>query len=152
MTYYLNNYALKNELLGTSRNYLVFTPDGNLAAFFTLALTAIDCSMLSNRRKKRAFGDLPALSKRTHVEGYLLAQIARDDRYTHDDIDGKELIQEAECIIKEAAGLAGGRIISLDCKEKLVTYYGNFGFEPLYYDEEKDLHKLFRCLDAMTIG
>ena len=152
VTYYLNNYALKNELLGTSRNYLVLTPDKKLAAFFALALSAIDCSSISNRRKKRAFGDMPALSKRTHVEGYLLAQIARDDRYTHDDIDGKELVQEAERIIEQAANIAGGHIISLDCKEHLINYYKTCGYKALLYDEGKELHKLFKCLDEMVIN
>ena len=150
--HYLDNYALKNELLGTSRNYLIFAPDGNLAAFFTVALTAIDCSTLSNRRKRDAFGDMPALSKRTHVEGYLLTQVARDDRYSHEDIDGKELIQEAEKTIDAAAAIAGGHIISLDCKERLVSYYESCGYKTLFYDEEKELYKLFKCLDELSVA
>lgn len=36
----------------------------------------------------------------------------------------------------------------LDCKDEMVSYYNNFGYEEIYRDEWTGLHKMMKRLEA----
>ena len=91
-------------------------------------------------------GRVPGVQTANFFPGYLVAQLARDDRYTHDDFDASELLPFAEDVIAGAISVVGGRFSYIDCRDELVDYYRRQDYEPLYYDEGRDLHKLLKPL------
>ncbi len=76
--------------------------------------------------------------------GYLLAQLARSDAYTHDDFDCSRPLVFAEELIESSSEMVGGHIVHLDCKEGLDGYYEAHGYSKLYFDEATQLHKMMK--------
>ncbi|MCI8425048.1 MAG: hypothetical protein HFJ72_05230 [Adlercreutzia sp.] len=154
---FLQLYAIDNERLGASRSYLIadreaLDSDGTLrlVAFFTLAITSTDYSSVSNRAKRRILGDYPRVSREGHFPGYLLAQLARDDRFTRDDLDCSNLLSFAESIVDAAADAVGGNLLYLDCKEPLVGYYERFGYTALPHLTHDGFFKMFKSLSGIS--
>lgn len=151
---FLHRYAIRNETTGATRTYLAVDAaalsHGELAvvAFFSLAITAADYSAFGAEERREVLGPVPRLSTATHFPGYLLAQLARDDRYTHADCDCMQLVVRAERMLARANAIAGGGLVYLDCREGLVGYYAAQGYEPLAYDPATGLHKLFKPIAA----
>lgn len=141
---FLKNYAIANECIGASRSYLYIDYEAlkndsfTLLAFFTIAITATDYSKISKRKRRVILGNYPRVSKEDHFPGFLLAQLARDDRYTKEDFDCSNLLGIAEEMIQEAANSIGGNAIYLDCVEDLIGYYQRFGYELLPEEPEED--------------
>ena len=100
---FLSQYSIANEKSGSCRTYLVLNADRlqecnelDIVAFFTLAITATDYSAVSIENRKSILGNIRGINKNTYFPGYLLAQLARNDAYTHDDFDCVLLVAEAE--------------------------------------------------------
>ena len=151
VTYYLKMHAMHNEVNGASRAYLVLDDDvepgedPRFVAFFALAVTVTDFSEVDEATRKDVMGTVPGWRSSDHFAGYLLAQLARDDRCTHDDFDAAELILAAENFVEASVETVGGRVLYLDCKEQLVGYYERQGYGILYRDDDKGLYKMFKC-------
>lgn len=152
VSYFLKAHALQNEETGASRTYLVLDSDAldasklTLVAFFTLAITVTDYSKVSHERRKNLLGSVPGVNTSCYFPGYLVAQLARDDRYTHEDFDASRLLPLAEDLMRSSVRTVGGRLAYIDCKDELVDYYGRQSYEELYYDDSKGLHKLVKSL------
>jgi hypothetical protein len=120
---FARNHAIFYEVKGYGRTYLVFdtTEDvadsiPGIAAFFTLALTATDYSGISRSKKEKVLGSKPGRNTFRSFAGILVGQLARDDRYGSDFINGETLLRECEAYIELGRRYLGGRIIYLDCK------------------------------------
>lgn len=148
---FLRKHAVNNELNGASRTYLALDFEAMtqgrivIVAFFTLAIAVTDYTGISAERRLEIMGHVPGIESNSYFPGYLLAQLARDDRYTRDDFNCLDLVALAEEYISEAIGYVGGRVIYLDCKKPLVSYYERQGYEVLCYDSERGLHKMLKC-------
>lgn len=151
---FLRRYAVVNERNGASRSYMAIDElafaDGRIrvVAFFTIAVTVADYSSVSNRRRRKIMGNVPYVGSKNHFPGYLLAQLARSDEYSHQDFDCSSLIVQAERLVKKAVETVGGQIIYLDCKRSLVLYYERQGYSVLHDSEnESGLLKMFKYLN-----
>ncbi|MDR3307529.1 MAG: hypothetical protein LBS58_01355 [Coriobacteriales bacterium] len=151
---FIRNKALGYEIKGFSRTYLVIdtavvTPGAAqlIAAFFTLAITATNYESISNSRKERVLGSKPGRNSFKAFPGLLVAQLARDDRYSSDFIDGEALLFECENFIELARKYVGGRTIYLDCKEQLVATYQKSGYRLLAdASSEEGYFKMYKVL------
>ena len=131
---FLKEFAIERELSHDVRTYAVVDKDDSdlsIVAFFAIGITIVE--------EKGHDGELPA---KEHTPVFLLSQIARDDRYGHDDLDGTELLDKAEELIRKASDLVGGRAIFLDCKKALLPYYQHRGYSFVMYDKGADLYRL----------
>ena len=149
---FLKAHAIQNEGTGASRTYLALSSDGldhdrlEVVAFLTIAIAVTDYTTIDTDRRLQIMGRVPGVEASNFFPGYLVAQLARDDRYTHDDFDASELLPLAEDLMREAVKVVGGRFAYLDCRPELLDYYRSQDYEPLYYDETKGLHKLIKPL------
>jgi len=149
---FLKAHAVQNEATGASRTYLALSSDAldadrlDVVAFATVAIAVTDYTDIDLDRRLQIMGRVPGVEHANFFPGYLVAQLARDDRYTHDDFDASELLPFVEGLMRVSVGVVGGRMAYLDCKEELLSYYRMQGFEPLYYDEGRGLHKLVKPL------
>jgi hypothetical protein len=117
-----------------------------VVAYLTLAIAVTDYTGIDLERRLEIMGRVPGVESTNFFPGYLVAQLARDDRYTHEDFDASELLQLAEDKMSEAMSVVGGRLAYIDCKDELIDYYERQDYEPLYFDEAKGLHKLIKPL------
>jgi hypothetical protein len=151
---FIHNKAIGYEAKGFSRTYLVadtsvepssgFRP---IAAFFTLAITATDYDNISRSRKEKVLGSKPGRNTFKAFPGLLIAQLARDDRYGSDFINGEALLLECEHYIELGRQYVGGRNIYLDCKEPLVTTYQKSGYRLLSdASTEEGYYKMYKVL------
>ena len=151
---FLHSRAVVFEAKGFSRTYLVLdtvTSRGGemppIAAFFTLAITATDYNNISRSRKEKVLGSKPGRNTFKSFPGMLIAQLACDDRYGPDFIDGETLLRECEHYIELGRQYVGGRTIYLDCKEALVKTYQKSGYRLLSdYSSNEDYYKMYKVL------
>lgn len=149
---FLKAHAIQNEGTGASRTYLALSSDAldegrmEVVAFLTVAVVVTDYGAIDIGRRLQIMGRVPGVRTADFFPGYLVAQLARDDRYTHADFDASRLLPFAEELMRVAVGVVGGRMAYLDCRGELLAYYRRQGYEPLYYDEARGLHKLAKAL------
>lgn len=149
---FLKAHAIQNEGTGASRTYLALSSDAldadrlEVVAFLTVAITVTDYTGIDLDRRLQIMGRVPGVQSANFFPGYLVAQLARDDRYTHDDFDASELLPLAEELMRVSVGAVGGRMAYLDCRDELLEYYREQGYQPLYFDKTKGLHKLTKPL------
>ncbi|MBR3328392.1 MAG: hypothetical protein IKG22_13815 [Atopobiaceae bacterium] len=149
---FLKAHAIQNEATGASRTYLALSSDAldedrlEVLAFVTVAVSVTDYTGIDLGRRLQIMGRVPGVESANFFPGYLVAQLARDDCYTHDDFDASRLLPFAGDVIAGAIAVVGGRFAYIDCRDELVGYYKRQDYEPLYYDEGRDLHKLVKPL------
>lgn len=122
-----------------------------MVAFFTIAVTETDYSQVDEGKRLEIMGRYPKVKTEKHFPGYLLAQLARDDRYTNDTFDCKNLLGVAEEIINQAASSVGGNVIYLDCIEDLIGYYRDLGYEVLPDAGNNNFFKMFKRLPKLCV-
>ena len=146
--------AVGNETNGSTRTYLtlddeLFDRDMlRVAGFVSVALTSTDYSGVSLEERRSILGNVPGIWVASSFPGYLIAELARDDRYGSDQVNGELLINFAEARIRDAMTLVAGGLVYLDCKDEMVGYYNGFGYEEIYLDERTGLHKMMKRLEA----
>ncbi len=77
----------------------------------------------------------------TDIPCYLIGQLARNDGITHDQLTGRDLIDEAHRIIMESVQSVGGRFMMIEChnEEKLLKFYRANGFSEIADEPDGDL-------------
>ena len=116
---FLKAHAIQNEGTGASRTYLALSSDAldedrlEVVAFVTIAVTVTDYTDIDLQRRLQIMGRVPGVQTSNFFPGYLVAQLARDDRYSHEDFDASELLPFAEEMMRVSVGVVGGRMAYL---------------------------------------
>lgn len=117
---YLRTRAISDERAHRARTYLFLdanrmrNADIAVAGMFTLSVTVVQ-----GLRESEFFE--PA---------YMLLQFARSDEF-EGELDGAEMMFEAQAIVRDASSAVGGAFLFLDCKadkKRLVDSYKEKGF------------------------
>ena len=121
----------------------------SVAAYFTIAHTAVDISELPKKKKRSALGNYPGRDGLNLVSTYLIGQLGRSDTYTSQDLPGEVILEECYHAISMAARIVGGRLLVLECREGMFSkFYEKQGFRKLYEDlSEENLYTLFKKID-----
>ena len=147
---FLKEKAIIFERSGISRTYFYVTNNGPLSdivAFFSVAITATDFKNIEKRHRSKILGATPYRDFHDHFGGLLVAQLARCDKYTSEDINGSELITAAEKTIEQGRVFLGGRVLYLDCKKPLVSLYEQNSYKLLQSDPYSNgLYKMFKMM------
>jgi hypothetical protein len=149
----LREQAIRYERDGLSRTYLYFTGDGSVArivAFFSVAITSTEFPDVTKSRKMKILGNKPGRDAKDHFGGILIGQLGRSDGFGTSDINGHEMIEDAEVVIDRGRYYLGGRIIYLDCKKPLISFYEQNGYalvKPVPYPN--GYYKMFKSLPKL---
>ncbi|MDR1042347.1 MAG: hypothetical protein LBL54_00400, partial [Clostridiales Family XIII bacterium] len=73
-------------------------------------------------------GFKPGRDTKDHFGGILVGQLARADGFDASDVNGQEMIEDAEVLIEKGRYYLGGKVIYLDCKEPLIKFYEKNGY------------------------
>jgi hypothetical protein len=147
---FLKKDALRYEREGYGRTYLYMGFENSrtlIAAYFTLAITVTNFREVTKSRKRRVLHSKPGRDSQDYFGGLLVGQIARCDGFTSVDISGQEMLADAEKIIELGRRYLGGKILYLDCKEKLIPVYENNGYELVRSESyASGYYKMFKIL------
>jgi hypothetical protein len=129
---FARNTVARWERHGHSRTYVLINPVGDgdidVAGFFTVGMTALDYSSASSTLRKKLSGDVT--SERTGA--YSIAELARADRYSGEDLPGSIILDEAKRVIREARKYVAGRFAVVDCQPKVFeSLYQPAGFRQI---------------------
>jgi hypothetical protein len=157
---FAHDLALFYEAKGYGRTYLVFDTTDEardeipaIVAFFTLALTATDYSGINKSKKEKVLGSKPGRNTFKAFAGILIGQLARDDRYGSDFINGSELLGECERYINYGRHYLGGRIVYLDCRRELVKTYQKSDYKQLTdVPSDEGYFKMYKVLPDRKMG
>lgn len=120
------------ESHGHSRTYVLVCPDGDegidVPAFFTIGMTSLDLTRAGNNLRKRLNGS----HSMSHTGAYTIAELARSDRYSSEQLPGAVILDEAKEIIRQSRLLVAGRFLVVDAQEKVLqALYEPAGFKRL---------------------
>ncbi|MDR1795851.1 MAG: hypothetical protein LBR44_00150 [Clostridiales Family XIII bacterium] len=150
---FLKEQAIRYERDGLSRTYLYITSENDdpaIAAFFSVAITSTEFPGVTKSRKAKILGGKPGRDTKDHFGGILVAQLGRSDAFAQGDINGHEMIEDAEYVIERGCYYLGGKVVYLDCREPLIGFYEQNGYALVkpelypsgYFKMFKSLHKL----------
>ena len=153
---FLRERAIRYEDSSKGRTFLIIddaaykkSNEVSIVAYFTLALTSIDLGNFGINKKKKIVGDFPNRDQLDSFPAFLIGQLGRSGKYTHEDIDGETIIYEAFSALKPAAYSIGGKLVVLECREHMYSkVYERLGFKKL--DENlnsENLYMLYRRVD-----
>lgn len=120
----------KYEEHGHSRTYVLVCPDGedaiDVPAFFTVGMTSLDLTAVSSNLRKKLNGNISM----EHTGAYTIAELARSDRYTSEQLPGSVILDEAKEIVRQSRELIAGRFLVVDAQEAVFdALYGPAGFK-----------------------
>lgn len=120
-----------------------------IMAYYTLAITAINLSNFPDKKKKRIVGDFPNRTKRDSFPAFLIGQLGRCDKYSHTDLSGETMLNEAYCSLAKASTILGGKLVILECREHMYDkVYCKHGFLKLSDDlNGESLYMLYKRVD-----
>ncbi len=129
--HFLKKNAVEFTKKSQSVTYLVFSVEGKeLVGYFTLALKSLSVrgETISNtmKRKLLRISELDKSSNTYTMSAFLIAQLGKN--YTNgvnNKITGKELVELAWIVIKDAQYMLGGMVTFLEAEneEKLLSFY-----------------------------
>ena len=130
---HLQDFARKNvhkyESHGHSRTYLLITSEGDevdIIGFFTVGMTAFDLSQASSAAKKKLSGQVSM----DQTGAFSIAELARSDRYTTDQLPGSVILDEAKEVVRRARNYVGGRFLVVDARREVFeALYSKAGFK-----------------------
>jgi len=146
---FLKEKAVPYERSGVSRTYFYTMEEDKpcIVAFFAVAITSTGFERVTKSRKAKILGGKPGRDTKDHFGGILIAQLARCDDYSTEDINGKEMLFDAEKIIERGRYFLGGKVIYLDCRKSLIEFYEENGYSQMSDDPySHDLYKMFKGL------
>lgn len=151
---FIQRKAIDYERRGIGKTYLFIDADALnnekfiLMAYTTVAHTTIDISRLGKNKKKTVLGNYPGRDGLNSFSAFLIGQLGRSDTYTHVDLPGDILLNEAYHIISEASKIIGGNLLVLECREHMFEkFYSKHGFNKLYDELEDGLYTLYQRLN-----
>lgn len=133
---FLVDQSIRYNEHNLAKTYLLLSNNDELElyGFFTISLKPINIKELSNSQKKSLLGNVANRDKIEYAPAYLIAQIGKNEKY--DCLHKYEIMDECREQIQNVVDLIGGRIVILECEEKLIEYYEENGF--ILYSEQKD--------------
>jgi hypothetical protein len=151
---FLKKDAIGYEREGYGRTYLYTTNDKKwkrISGFFTVAITSTDFSDVTKSRKRKVLHSKPGRDTQDFFGGILIGQLARADGFHSVDINGHEMIKDAESIIEMGRAHIGGKIIYLDCKEPLIRTYQDNGYNLVKNEPfaSSGYYKMFKILQPI---
>lgn len=143
VSFFLKERAIASELNHRLRTYVSIDEHSDkltIAGFFTVGIAVVQESPETDEETAS-----PEL-----IPVFLVSQIARDDRYSHEELDGVYLLAKAEEMIQQSSDLTGGSAIFLDCKNVLRSYYEDKGYTFISFDEETGLNRMTKPIYEPT--
>ena len=120
-------------------------------AFFTVALTTLNLSSISNKRKKKIIGNYPGRDVLLELPAYLIGQLGRNDAYSNSQLPGAQIMNECANILTKCKNMVGGKLVILECKEDLQKVYTSYGFEKFSDMNDKGLYTYYKRIDELNI-
>jgi len=137
--HFLHNDAIQYENSNRARTYL-YIDNRQILGYFAIAIRDLEIqnTVSKNMRKKLTYG----LTDINHVPAYLIGQLAKCDNCSNKI--GKLLIDASVEYIKKSQRYVGGRIVYLECKQELCSYYEKLRFN--YLQDNKQLKQMIQVI------
>lgn len=121
----------------------------SIIAYYTIAQRSLDISALSKKKRRKLLGEYPGRDSLNSVPTYLVGQLGRNDNYSSEKLNGKQILNECYNSISTAARVVGGNIIVLECRENMFgKFYENQGFKKLHLElNESGLYTLYKKIN-----
>ena len=136
---FIRESAIPYQKAHNSRAYLLVDDSYKLKGYFTLSLACMRIlEGISNslKRKMRGFGRNSAST----VPCFLLGQLAREDSTPKEKLCFADILSLGINFVTQTQELIGGRFISLDCTDELVSLYESNGFQKI--NKTDDLNQM----------
>ena len=136
---FIRESAIPYQKAHNSRAYLLVDDSYKLKGYFTLSLACMRIPEgISNslKRKMRGFGRNSAST----VPCFLLGQLAREDSTPKGMFSLADIVDMVTGYALHVQEYVGGRFISLDCTDELVSLYESNGFQKI--NKTDDLNQM----------
>lgn len=153
---FIKDKAIIYERKAKSRTYLIFDEEAILAgkfrllAYFAIAMQTLKIPEGTSPSQIRRLDGLYTRKGDgliTEIPAFLIGQLGKNDLYTG-EIAGDEIIDYALSVILRAQEIIGGRIVFIECQDKLELkeFYSSNGFKVFRQDPDDKLIQMVRLL------
>ncbi|WCN11340.1 acetyltransferase [Marinomonas mediterranea] len=142
----MRDISIRFEKEDRGRTYFIVDDACILLAYFTLTTKEVTLSAAASKSQKKT---LKASSDTLKVKAHLIGQIGKNENVRDNPINLKLILEEAYCIIDQARQLIGGRVIILECENKLVQLYEKHGFKVLQTSPDIKDNTLITMFDVI---
>ncbi len=147
---FLHTSAIEYEIDSSARTYLcVDTETYTIAGYFTVSIGFADIQrseeLTDNERTRLKMYKCPD----HRIPCYLIGQLGRDDRYAHDSLSGRDILEMAMFVLSDTKKRIGGKFVIVECEDCLVKLYESeeFGFKLFNRPSKKNRYnQLYRML------
>ena len=128
---------LKYEAHGHSRTYFLVTNSSQqpleVIAFFTVGMATLNFGKVQSKTlKSKLLGNITT----TEAGAYSIAELARSDKYTSQQMPGATILQEAKNVIRQARQHVGGRYLVVTAQPAVFrSLYEPAGFAAIHSAE-----------------
>jgi len=141
---FLKEKAIVQEKKHISRTYLVYSVDQfEIMAYFTLAISNMDASGLQCSKGMEHKMNI----NRGSAQCYLLGELGKCDKAPKGL--GKFAMDQAMDRILAANLNVGCRLLRVECKDALATYYEDNGFTFARRNKDNDLMQMVRIIGTL---
>ncbi len=121
----------KWESHGHSRTYVIVVAKEetiDVAGFFTVGMTALNLENASRSVRNRLMGNISM----EQTGAYSIAELARSDDYTSEQLPGATILDEAKAVIRRARSYVAGRFVVVDARHEVFEHlYEPAGFRKI---------------------
>lgn len=153
---FIKDKAITYERKAKSRTYLIFdeeallTGEFKLLAYFAVAMQTLKIPEGTSSSQIRRLDGLYSRKGDgmiTEIPAFLIGQLGKNDSYA-DEIVGDEITDYALSVISRAQEIIGGRIVYIECQDKLELkeFYSRNGFKVFRQDTDDKLIQMVRLL------
>lgn len=136
--HFISRTVFEYEDAGWARTYVFLSPsdDGGILvpAFFSIGLTSFSREPnqdLSKTKANKLLGSRPN-SRDGIVACFCLAELAREDSVSREDLPGSVILDEAKSVISSVQRQCGGRLVALDARPSIFeVLYEPAGFKKI---------------------
>ena len=155
---FLKHQAIEFTKKHQAFTYLVLSPeDAELLGYFSITIKplGVKARPFSNtvKRKLSRFSEMDKNEQAYHIAAYLIAQLGKNfNEKARGRMTGQELLETAIRQIQILQYQAGGMVVFVeaDKKEKLLSFYENYGFKRFdtrqTASNDKESHELVQLL------
>ena len=146
---FLHASAIAFERSSSARTYLLATENKDIAGYFTISIGFADISKSEGLSEEEKNTLKMSKCPDHRIPCFLIGQIGRNDSFSHAELPGNQILENALAVLGEVKNLIGGKFVIVECEDHLVPMYQSerFGFRLFNTPNKKRTYnQLFRII------
>ena len=149
MEEFLHASAIAFERSSSAGTYLLATENKDIAGYFIISIGFADTSKSEGLSEEEKNTLKMSKCPDHRISSFLIGQIGRNDSFSHAELPGNQIMENALAVLGEVRNQIGGKFVIVECPDHLVPMHQSerFGFRLFNTPNKKRTYnQLFRII------